>query len=75
MTITATEFKKNMGKYLDLAAKEDVLITKNGKSIAKLTSPEQNRRGIAQSLFGILPASVTAETAKEERLSRYERAD
>ena len=39
MFISATEFKNNLGKYLTLAAKEDIYITKNGKSIAKLTSP------------------------------------
>ena len=40
MTITATEFKKNLGKYLELASKEDILITKNGKTIAVLKAPE-----------------------------------
>ena len=29
MTITATELKKNLGKYLILAATEDIFITKN----------------------------------------------
>ena len=42
MTITATELKNNLGKYLILAATEDIFITKNGKTIAKLTSPYQN---------------------------------
>ena len=31
MSITATELKNNLGKYLLLSAKEDVFITKNGK--------------------------------------------
>ena len=30
MTITATELKNNLGKYLILAATEDIFITKNG---------------------------------------------
>lgn len=75
MTVTATEFKKNIGKYLDMATREDVFITKNGKSVAKLTNPKQDRREVAQSLFGILPASTSTDTAREERLSRYERLD
>lgn len=37
MTVTATEFKANLGKYLELAAIQDVFITKNGKNIARLT--------------------------------------
>ena len=31
MTITATELKNNLGKYLILAATEDIFITKNGR--------------------------------------------
>lgn len=75
MIVTATEFKKNIGKYLDIANREDILITKNGKNVAKLTSPKQDRRETAQSLFGILPAGTATEDVKKERLNRYERAD
>ena len=35
MTITATELKNNLGKYLILAATEDIFITKNGKTICQ----------------------------------------
>ena len=37
MSITATELKANLGKYLLLAATEDVYITQYGKIVAKLT--------------------------------------
>lgn len=70
MTITATELKSNLGKYLLLAATEDIYILTNGKAVAKLSNPHQDRVDIAKSLFGILPAGVTVEEAKEERLSR-----
>ena len=43
MSITATELKNNLGKYLLLSATEDIFITKNGKIIAKLTNPYQDR--------------------------------
>ena len=69
MSITATELKNNLSKYLLLSATEDVFITKNGKIIAKLSSPFQDRVDIARSLFGVLPADVTLEEAKEERLT------
>ena len=36
ISVTATELKMNLGKYLMLAETEDVFITKNGKVIAKL---------------------------------------
>ena len=58
MSITATELKSNLGKYLLLAATEDIFITRNGKVVAKLSNPHQDRVDIAKSLFGILPADV-----------------
>jgi len=36
MIITATELKLNLGKYLDAANDEVIVITKNGKAIANL---------------------------------------
>ena len=70
MSITATELKSNLGKYLMLAATEDIFVTKNGKVVAKISNPYQDRVNIAKSLFGILPADVTLEEAREERLDR-----
>lgn len=52
MSITATELKTNLSKYLLLAEKEDIYITRNGRVVAKLTSPYQNRVDTARSLFG-----------------------
>lgn len=68
MSITATELKNNLGKYLLLSATEDIFITKNGKIIAKLTNPYQDRVETAKSLFGILPKEADLEEAREERL-------
>ena len=70
MSITATELKMNLGKYLLLAAREDIYITKNGKIIAKLTNPYQDRVDMAKSLFGILPADTILEETQEERVSK-----
>jgi prevent-host-death family protein len=75
MLVSATEFKNNLGKYLTLALKEDIFITKNGKKIAKLTSPTQDKIEMARSLFGILPEDASIEQVREERISRYERID
>ena len=68
MSITATELKANLGKYLLLAATEDVYITQYGKIVAKLSNPFQGRMEVAESLIGILPQTMTLEEAKEERL-------
>ena len=72
MSITATELKQNLGKYLLLSAKEDIFITKNGKIVAKLTNPYENRVNTAKSLFGILPVDADLENAKAERLNAKE---
>lgn len=69
MSITATELKNNLGKYLLLSATEDIFITKNGKVIAKLTNPHQDRVEVAKSLFGILPKEADLDRAKAERLA------
>lgn len=70
MSITATELKQNLSKYLLLAEQEDVFITRNGKVVAKLTNPYQDRVDMAKSLFGILPKDMTLEQARKERLER-----
>lgn len=70
MSITATELKLNLGKYLMLSATEDIFITKNGKIVAKLTNPFQDRVDVAKSLFGVLPGDVTLEEAQKERLEQ-----
>ena len=49
--ITATEFKENLGKYMMLSLKEEVLITKNGKPLTKLVGV---RNASWDELVGIL---------------------
>lgn len=68
MSVTATELKNNLGKYLLISATEDVFITKNGKVVAKLTNPHQDRVDTAKSLFGVLPEDADLQESKEERL-------
>ena len=65
MSITATELKMNLSKYLLLAETEDIYITRNGKVIAKLSNPYQDRVDVAKSLFGSIPSDMTLEQAPE----------
>ena len=72
MIVTATEFKKNFGKYLELVASEEVFITRNGKTIAKVIDPQVSA---VASLRGILkgaPENLDRDGIREARLSRYE---
>lgn len=75
MFITATELKNNLGKYLAHADLEDVIITKNGKRIAKLTSATEDKMSIAKTLVGILPSDISLEETKGERLNRHGRTN
>jgi prevent-host-death family protein len=76
MLVTATEFKNNIGRYLTLVASEDIFITKNGKSVAKLSSAKQDKIELAKSLFGIAKEDgITLEQARTERRTRYETHD
>ena len=69
-TITVSEFKRNFDKYLSLVSTEDIFITQSGKTIAKLSSPNEDKVNIAKSLFGVLSSDMTLAESKEERLSR-----
>ena len=69
MSVTTAELQANLDKYLLLAATEDVLITQNGKVMAKLSAPFQDRVEIAESLFGVLPQTSTLDEVREEWLS------
>ena len=69
MQITATELKLNMGKYLSMAGRCDIFITKNGKRIAKLTNPSPDRVAVLDSLVGIAESEdITLEGIRKERL-------
>ena len=70
MSITATELKTNLSKYLLLSESEDIYITRNGKIIAKLSNPFQDRVELVDSLVGIIPDTITLEETRDERLGR-----
>ena len=75
MYVTSTELKVNLSKYLGLAAKEDIFITKNGEPIAKIVLPKQS---IVEELAGCAKLNDRRdykEVIREERLKRYENID
>ena len=67
MIVTATEFKTNLGKYLELAVTQDIFITKNGKNIARLTSPSVNKLAVLDNLVGIAPQTTVGMKNRSER--------
>lgn len=42
MYVTSTEIQNNFGKYLMMAAREDIIITKNGREVARLSAENNN---------------------------------
>lgn len=72
MIVTATEFKTNFGKYLDLLHSEDIFITRNGKTIAKMVNPNISAvDSISGLLAGKLPDNFDTKDLREERLQKY----
>jgi antitoxin (DNA-binding transcriptional repressor) of toxin-antitoxin stability system len=62
----------NMGKYIERAAVEDIIITRNGKDVALLTNVEGKKKDALKSLRGIIKgAELTRGQIREERLGRY----
>lgn len=71
MVVTATEFKTNFGKYLDLLLSEDIYITRNGKTVAKMVNPNVRAVDTLSGLLaGKLPEDFDAKTLRKERLDR-----
>jgi prevent-host-death family protein len=70
MVISLSELQVNPEKYVDIAHREDVYITRNGKRVAKLTGTTSDKIAGIKSLFGILPPDTDLDQAREERLAR-----
>lgn len=83
MFVTSTEFKTNLGRYLDLVTGEDIIITRNGRKVAKLVKEEDDTVSNIRSLFGILADTELSHmdnveiknVIREERGKRYDRVD
>jgi len=65
---------------LDLLDTEDIIVTRNGRKIARLIRDEEDVLAEVQSLYGILATSDGDKKSsnpdkKEERAKRYDRID
>lgn len=75
MQITLTELKGNLGKYVEMSQDEDILITKNGKIISRLTEPfverkeKMEKKKIAKELVGSIKGDyMSLDDIRAERL-------
>ena len=72
MIVTATEFKTNFGKYLEMSTKEDIFITRNGKTIAKVINPQVSAVDSLRGMLKNVPSDIDLDSLREARLSKYE---
>jgi len=76
--ITLSDLKVNVGKYVDLADTQDVIITKYGAPVAKIIRYDKepwymkkmpDKITSVEQLFGTLPNDVDLDEIKTGRLS------
>ena len=79
MQITLSDLKVNVGKYVDLADTEDIIITKYGKPAAKIIRYDKEpwylkklpeKITSVDSLFGTLPNDIDLDDVRMERLTK-----
>lgn len=70
--ISVSELKMNTGKYVTMAGEQDILITRNGKVVAKLGTAKVDKLDAFHHLMNLFPADgieVDLDQVREERLS------
>jgi len=79
MLIALSDLKVNVGKYVDLADTEDVIITKYGKPAAKIIRFDREPWYLkkvpetvtsVEQLFGTLPSDIDHDDVRTERLTK-----
>ena len=78
MQVALSELKVNVGKYVDLAEEQDIIITKYGKPAAKIIRYDKEpwylkkmpeKITSVEQLFGTLPNDIDLDDIKAGRLS------
>jgi prevent-host-death family protein len=70
MIASSTEVQNNFGKYLELASHEEIVITRNGRPVARLLGVNGTVSFLADRLVGLVPPNVDEGKMKAERLER-----
>jgi len=69
--ISVSELKSNAGKYVAMAMDQDIMITKNGKVVAKLVTAKVDKKEAFAHFLSLFPEeglSLDAEAVRGERL-------
>jgi len=70
MIINSSDFQNNVGKYLDLAEGQEIVITRNGSPVARLLGMNKTISFLSDRLVGLIPPDVDEDAEKQERLAR-----
>jgi len=62
--------QNNFGRYLDLAGREEIVVTKNGAPIARLIGVKAAVSFLSERLVGLAADDADEESLKTERLKR-----
>jgi len=79
--VSSTEIQNNFGNYLLIAQEQDVIITRNGKDVARLSGLNKRNDLVSEEIpsqgYGLRKATYEEflEFTKEETLDRYEYID
>ena len=68
MSASISDIKCSSEKYIDISAKSEIFIQKDGKTIEKLSNIQTDREKTARSLFGILPSNIDVD---KERMDKF----
>lgn len=67
MFVSVSDFRSNMLYYLELASKEDIMVTRHNKIVATVTNTEDSLKTAVDSLRGVFPASSDPERLRMSR--------
>lgn len=76
ITVSATDFQNNFGYYLQaVQSGNEILISKNGKEVARLISRNSSVSFLTDSLTGVLKKDYDDKKISRERMEKRERID
>ena len=72
MRVNTTELRTHLSDYLNMAEKEEIIITNKGVEIARIISPKQAKKRNLSNLVGVLPSLTDTEVEhiRQERIQK-----
>jgi len=76
LTVSSTELQNNFGKYLNIVIDgQQIIITKNGRKVARVIPEDAAISYLTDSLTGILKGNYNLDEEKDRELrTKYEAA-